>query len=162
MKYIFVSIFILICFFTSELIGIDNTNNLVAHERVKKSLDRATHDASFQIMNASLNTGNIKFDQAKVLTVLRQSLSKNLYLNESDLSPIGGSANLLKYPIVIKYCVGVDSGTFPQTVFTGLPNVPSVLVLKPSVVAVVEFRLPSRTLITTQFTSTVGSTYEYK
>lgn len=159
MQYIYVFVVMLTIFIFNTLYWSTSHININADLRVKDAIDLATHDASLQVDQVQLKNGNIVFDQTRVDAVFRQSFSKNLYL-DAGFNPLGN--NILKQPIILKFLIGVDSGVFPMDYATPVPNVPIVHLYKPSVITIVEYKLPYKTMNTINAPITVVGIHEYK
>lgn len=145
MKILYVLILIFGFYWVSSFQLLGQRTNTVADQRIKSALDLATHDASLQLDISELDVGIIKFVQDDVISSFKQTLERNLYLN-SDLSPANPSGNILTVAPSILYLKGVDTGSFPQDVNTTIEGVPLIRLNNPSIIAVLEYTLPYKTI----------------
>lgn len=145
MKILYAVLFIICYWWLSNFYLLESRSNTIADQRVKSALDIATHDASLQLDVLQLDQGKIKFVPANVQSAFLSSLEKNLYLDGS-LNPLNPSKNILPSAPSVLYLSGVDSGSFPQVINTNISGVPLITINNPSVVAVLEYTLPYKTI----------------
>ena len=144
----------------------DNHTTATAYNRLKNTLDLATHDAAMQVdKNELARNGKIVF-AANAQNVLLSTLQKNLNMDTNNL-PIQPnmfrSTDQLKVLVFDKLemgCPGSPPGfpcTYNNTTYGYVDTITG-----PSVVAIISMRHPRPFAISTDRSFIVGSSHEYK
>lgn len=144
----------------------DNHTTATAYNRLKNTLDLATHDAAMQIdKNELAKNGKIIFT-TNSNNVLNSTLQKNLKLdvNNQPIAPnMFRTSDQLKVLVVDKLatgCPGSPTGfpcTYNNTTYGYVDTI-----VGPSIVAIISMRHPRPFAFSTDRSFIVGSSHEYK
>ncbi|OBZ15877.1 hypothetical protein A8L34_27925 [Bacillus sp. FJAT-27264] len=145
----------------------DNHITMTGKNRLKYSLDLATHDAAQMVNKEQLSDGFIIFDDVEAKRVLEERLKMSLKLNENFNPKEDGLFRSTDQMRLLLFET-VDSGMFPRVYKADVVDAAGQsfqyidYLYGPSVVAVISIPTPRPYGISKKYTYFVGSSHEYK